>query len=106
MPKKSSWPSTFTRLPFEMPSMTFSYTAISCERYTPIESNAPARMRFSTARLFMSVQSNIRWQKSWKEVKSPSCCRWRTTAWIKPRPMFFTATRPKRMPPSSTVNRS
>lgn len=62
-----------------MPSSTRSYTATSWERLLPRLSKAPQRMRFSTARLFMSVQSNIRWQKSWKEVKSPSCCRWRTT---------------------------
>ena len=106
IPNRSICPSTFFRREEAMPSSTRSYTATSWERLAPRLSKAPQRMRFSTARLFMSVQSNIRWQKSWKEVKSPSCCRWRTTAWIKPRPMFFTATRPKRMPPSSTVNRS
>ena len=79
MPNRSICPSTFFRREEAMPSSTRSYPA---------------------------VQSNIRWQKSWKEAKGPSCCRWRTTAWMKPRPMFFTATRPKRMPPSSTVNRS
>lgn len=43
-----------------MPSSTRSYTATSWERLAPRLSKAPQRMRFSTARLFMSVQSNIR----------------------------------------------
>ena len=47
-----------------MLSSTFSKTWISWERRTFMESKAPLRIRFSTARLFMSVQSNIRWEKS------------------------------------------
>ena len=62
-------------------------------------------MRFSAARLFMSL-SYIRSQKSWKLVKGPFSSRSRTMLWIKLRPMPFTAARPKRMPPSSTVKRS
>ena len=64
MPKKSSCPSRFCLRLAEIASSTFSYTAVSCERRAPSPSNAPLRMRFSTARLFMSVQSNIRSQKS------------------------------------------
>ena len=62
-------------------------------------------MRFSAARLFMSL-SYIRSQKSWKLVKGPFSSRSRTMLWIKLRPMPFTAARPKRMPPSSTVKLS
>ena len=106
MPKKSIWPSTFRRRTLPMPSSTFSYTASSCDRRAPMLSKAPLRIRFSTARLFMSPQSYIRSQKSCKDVKLPPCSRSRTTDWIKPRPMFLMATRPNRMPPGSTVNRS
>ena len=76
----------------------------SLERLAPMESNAPERMRFSMARLLRSPPA-IRVQKSRREVKGPSF-RSRTTDWMKPRPMFFTAARPKRMPPSSTVKPS
>ncbi len=64
IPNRSSWPSTFLRRDSAMLSSTFSKTWISWERRTFMESKAPLRIRFSTARLFMSVQSNIRWQKS------------------------------------------
>ena len=50
--------------------------------------------------------SYIRSQKSWKLVKGPFSSRSRTMLWIKLRPMPFTAARPKRMPPSSTVKLS
>ena len=47
----------------------------------------------------------VRVQKSRREVKGP-LSRSRTTDWMKPRPIFFTAARPKRMPSSSTVKPS
>jgi len=105
MPKKSSCPSTFCRRLAPMESRSLSWTAISWLRLAPKPSKAPARIRFSTARLLMSL-SYIRSQKSWKPVKSPPRSRSRTTAWIKPRPMFLMATRPKRMPSGSTVKLS
>ena len=43
--------------------MTDSYTWISWDRLAPRESKAPERIRFSTARLFMSLPA-IRSQKS------------------------------------------
>ena len=63
-------------------------------------------MRFSTARLFISPQSYILSQKSCSDLKSPPYSRSRITDWMNPRPMFLMATRPNRMPFSSTVNRS
>ena len=82
-----------------------SLTAIIWLRYAPKLSKAPARMRFSSARLLMSHPYS-RSQKSWRPVKGPLSSRSRTILWIKPRPMFLMATRPKRMPPSSTVKQS
>ena len=79
MPKKSICPSTFTRRTLPMASSIFSYTASSCDRRAPMLSKAPLRMRFSTARLFMSPQSYIRSQKSCKERKSPPRSLSRTT---------------------------
>ena len=105
MPKKSIWPSTFCRRLAAMESSSLSLTAASWLRKAPKLSKAPARIRFSTARLLMSVPY-IRWQKSWKPSKSPFASRSFTTLWINPRPMFLIATRPKRMPFSSTVKRS
>ena len=104
MEKKSIWPSRFCRCWAAMESITDSKTLMSWERRAPVESKAPARMRFSTARLFMSLP-DIRLQKSRRDVNGP-LSRSRMTAWMKPRPMFLMATRPKRMPPSSTVKRS
>ena len=63
MEKKSIWPSRFCRCWEATESMTDSYTFTSWERRAPVESNAPARIRFSTARLLMSLPI-IRVQKS------------------------------------------
>ena len=53
------------RLALAMLSSTFSKTCDQLGAPQPSwQSKAPLRIRFSTARLFMSVQSNIRWQKS------------------------------------------
>ena len=63
MPKKSICPSTFCRRLPAMESSSFSLTATRRLRYTPKLSKAPARIRFSTARLFASAPY-IRSQKS------------------------------------------
>ena len=59
-------------------------------------SNAPARMRFSTARRLRSRPA-MRRQKSSRLRKGPSSARRAISSFIKPRPMLFIATRPKRM---------
>ena len=106
MLKMSSCPSRFCRRETATLSITDSKTCTSCERFTPRESNAPLRIRFSTARLFISVQSSMRWQKSWKDVKGPSLSRLAVSNCINPRPMFLMATNPKRMFSPSTVKPS
>ena len=61
--KKSICPSRFWRRLSATASMTDSYTWISWDRLAPRESKAPERIRFSTARLLMSLPA-IRSQKS------------------------------------------
>ena len=83
---------------------TLSYTASICARFAPVQSKAPACMRFSTARRLTSV-SLMRSQKSCSDANGPfsrSC----STARISARPTFLIADSPKRMPPGSTVNTS
>ena len=59
-------------------------------------------MRFSTARRFRSLPL-MRRQKSSRLLNSPSSLRFATTSFMKPLPMFFIATRPKRIFSPSTV---
>ena len=63
MEKKSICPSRFWRRLSATASITVSYTRISWLRLAPKQSKAPERIRFSTARLFISLPI-IRSQKS------------------------------------------
>lgn len=74
-------------------------------RPMPRPSIAPHLMRFSTARLLRS-EPCIRRAKSSSETNGPFSARSAMTWRMRPRPMFFTAPRPKRMPSGSTVNLS
>ena len=48
----------------------------------------------------------MRWRKSSRDWKGPPEVRLATMARMRPRPTFFTAPKPKRMPSGSTVNLS
>ncbi len=83
------------------PSMTDSYTRISCDLLMPSESKQPHCMSDSSDRLFISAP-DIRSAKSPKLLNGPFLLRSATKAAIRFLPTFFIADRPNRMPSSST----
>ena len=95
-PNRLSCPSTLLRLSCWMPSIMTPATRSSALRLKPMLSNAPARMRFSTARRLSSLPA-MRRQKSSRLRNGPSSSRREISSFMKPRPMLFIATRPKRI---------
>ena len=92
-PKRSSWPEMLSRADWATLSSTAPDTAISERRVWPIESKAPALMRFSMARRLSSLPF-MRRQKSSKSVKGPFAARSATSESIAPQPMPLMATSP------------
>ena len=72
-------------------------------RVAPVEPNAPHLISASIERL-LTVRQSTRSQKSHSEVNGPPSSRARLIASTAAKPTPFTASSPKRMLPSTTMN--